>query len=88
MNQPGSEQAVQARRRGVHGLPAGAPAKAPLGAYGGFLPPGLIGGTSFIFMKWASASISPAQIVLLRVLFGFLPLLVFAVATGALHWGA
>ena len=29
---------------------------------------------------------SPAQIVLLRVLFGFLPLLGFAVATGSLHW--
>ncbi|QRM33865.1 DMT family transporter [Microvirga sp. VF16] len=85
-NRPGSEQAGHARRRRVHGRPAGTTTKPPLGAYGAFLLLGLIWGTNFIFMKWASASISPTQIVLLRVLFGFLPLLVFAVATGTLHW--
>ena len=37
-------------------------------------------------MKWAAASITPAQIVLLRVVFGFLPLLIFALATRSLHW--
>ena len=55
-------------------------------AYGAFAALGLIWGTNFIFVKWAAATISPAQIVLLRVLFGFLPLLVFALATGALRW--
>jgi hypothetical protein len=37
-------------------------------------------------MKWAVLSITPAQIVLLRVLFGFLPLLAFALATQSLRW--
>lgn len=55
-------------------------------AYAAFLGLGAIWGANFIFVKWAVASISPAQIVLLRVLFGFLPLLAFALATGALHW--
>ena len=35
---------------------------------------GLLWGTNFIYMKWAAVLISPAQIVLLRVFFGFLPL--------------
>jgi drug/metabolite transporter (DMT)-like permease len=35
---------------------------------------GLLWGSNFIYMKWAAALISPAQIVLLRVFFGFLPL--------------
>ncbi len=47
---------------------------------------GLIWGTNFIFMKWAALWISPAQIVFLRVLFGFVPILVFALATRALKW--
>ena len=55
-------------------------------AYGAFALLGLIWGSNFIFVKWAAASISPAQIVLLRVLFGFLPLLAFALASRALHW--
>ena len=55
-------------------------------AYLAFAKLGLIWGLNFIFVKWAVHLISPAQIVLLRVLFGFLPLFVFAVATGALHW--
>ena len=43
-------------------------------------------------MKWAAALISPAQVVLLRVLFGFLPIFVLALYRGALraadlrHW--
>lgn len=56
------------------------------GAYGAFALLGLIWGSNFIFVKWAAASISPAQIVLLRVVFGFLPLLIFALATRSLHW--
>ncbi len=42
--------------------------------YVAFVVLGLIWGSNFIYMKWAAALISPAQIVLLRVFFGFLPL--------------
>jgi drug/metabolite transporter (DMT)-like permease len=55
-------------------------------AYAAFVGLGVIWGANFIFVKWAVASISPAQIVLLRVLFGFLPLLGYALATRALRW--
>ncbi|MBP0590062.1 DMT family transporter [Paraburkholderia sp. LEh10] len=55
-------------------------------AYLAFALLGLIWGSNFLFMKWASVLISPAQIVFLRVLFGFLPLLVYALATRALSW--
>ena len=41
---------------------------------------GLIWGTNFLFMKWASVSLSATQIVFLRVLCGFVPVLVFALA--------
>ena len=54
--------------------------------YPAFALLGLIWGTNFIFMKWASALISPMQIVLLRVLFGFLPLLILALYRRQLHW--
>lgn len=46
---------------------------------------GLIWGSNFIFMKWAAVLITPAQIVFLRVLFGFLPILALAVYRGVLH---
>ncbi|SAK90441.1 permease [Caballeronia hypogeia] len=39
---------------------------------------GLFWGSNFIYMKWASSSISPMQIAFLRVLFGFLPLALVA----------
>lgn len=39
---------------------------------------GVIWGSNFIFMKWATDLISPAQTVFLRVLFGFLPLALIA----------
>ncbi|MEK1943793.1 MAG: DMT family transporter [Pseudomonas sp.] len=55
-------------------------------AYLAFALLGLIWGTNFIFTKWASLLISAEQIVLLRVLFGFVPLLVVALARGALRW--
>src|ERR1700722_4389852 len=42
--------------------------------YPAFVFLGLIWGSNFIYMKWAAAFISPAQIVLLRVFFGFVPL--------------
>lgn len=55
-------------------------------AYTAFLALGLIWGANFIFVKWALVTISPSQIVFLRVLFGLLPLLAYALATRALHW--
>jgi hypothetical protein len=54
-------------------------------AYAAFAALGLVWGANFIFVKWAILSITPAQIVLLRVLFGFLPLFAYALATGALN---
>jgi drug/metabolite transporter (DMT)-like permease len=42
--------------------------------YVAFVFLGLIWGSNFIYMKWAVALISPEQIVLLRIFFGFLPL--------------
>ncbi|WP_073956339.1 DMT family transporter [Thalassospira sp. TSL5-1] len=47
---------------------------------------GLIWGTPFIFTHWAAAYITPAQIVLIRVVSGFVPVLLFALATRALKW--
>jgi drug/metabolite transporter (DMT)-like permease len=55
-------------------------------AYFAFALLGLIWGTNFMFMKWAVEWISPAQIVLLRMVFGFLPILVFALTKRALSW--
>ena len=51
-----------------------------------FLFLGLVWGSNFIFMKWAAALISPAQIVLLRCVFGFLPVLFYALSQRALSW--
>ena len=39
---------------------------------------GLIWGSNFIFMKWAAELISPAQVVFVRVLIGFIPVLIYA----------
>lgn len=46
---------------------------------------GLIWGSNFVFMKLASEHISPIQIVFIRVLFGFIPIALFATARNALH---
>jgi drug/metabolite transporter (DMT)-like permease len=51
-----------------------------------FLLLGLVWGSNFLFMKWAVALISPAQVVFLRVLFGFLPILGLALYKRALRW--
>ena len=53
-------------------------------AYAALIALGLIWGSNFIYMKWATALISPAQVVFLRVLFGFLPLALMAWRTGAI----
>ncbi|WP_026220999.1 DMT family transporter [Thiofilum flexile] len=46
---------------------------------------GFIWGSNFIYMKQASVLILPEQIVLLRVLFGFVPVLTYALLIGALQ---
>ena len=51
-----------------------------------FLFLGVIWGSNFIFMKWAAQEISPAQIVLLRAIFGFLPVFIYAISKRALRW--
>ena len=53
-------------------------------AYLAFLSLGLIWGSNFLFMKWAAAWLTPGQIVLLRVVFGFAPILLLALARRAL----
>lgn len=46
--------------------------------YCAFILLGVFWGSNFIYMKWAGAFISPVQISLLRVLFGFAPLAALA----------
>lgn len=55
-------------------------------AYLAFAALGLIWGTNFMFMKWASLDISAAQIVFLRTLFGFLPIFAMALLRRELKW--
>ena len=55
-------------------------------AYLAFALLGVIWGSNFIFMKWAAEDISPRQITLLRVVFGFLPIFFFALTQRALRW--
>src|SRR5262249_32726425 len=72
------------QRHRLHGsMAAHAMKKAP---YLAFALLGVIWGSNFIFMKWAARDISPGQIVLLRVVFGFLPIFLFALAKRALRW--
>jgi drug/metabolite transporter (DMT)-like permease len=50
---------------------------------------GIIWGSNFIYMKMASALISPTQIVFFRVLFGLVPVWIYAAFSRALrreHW--
>jgi drug/metabolite transporter (DMT)-like permease len=53
-------------------------------AYAALVALGLIWGSNFIYMKWATDLISPMQTVFLRVLFGFLPLAVIAWKAGVI----
>jgi len=46
---------------------------------------GFLWGSNFIYMKWAAELITPAQITLLRVFFGFLPLAFVAWRRGVIH---
>jgi drug/metabolite transporter (DMT)-like permease len=54
-------------------------------AYLAFALLGVFWGSNFLFMKWAVEDISPGQIVLLRVVFGFLPIFFVALAKRALR---
>ncbi|MFG6094186.1 DMT family transporter [Leptothoe sp. ISB3NOV94-8A] len=47
--------------------------------YLAYLALGIIWGTNFLYMKWAAQLITPSQIVFLRVLFGFFPVLIYAI---------
>lgn len=47
---------------------------------------GVIWGSNFIFMKWAAEEIAPAQIALLRVVFAFPPIFLYALSQRALRW--
>jgi len=55
-------------------------------AYLAFVLLGVIWGSNFIFVKWAAEHVSPGQVVLLRVAFGFLPIVLFALMKRALRW--
>jgi drug/metabolite transporter (DMT)-like permease len=55
-------------------------------AYLAFALLGLIWGSNFMFVKWAVKEVSPSQIVLLRVAFGFVPIFIFALAKRTLRW--
>ena len=54
-------------------------------AYFAFVLLGVIWGSNFIFMKWAADYITPQQVAFLRVVFGFIPLLVFALIRGEIR---
>lgn len=47
---------------------------------------GTIWGSNFIYMKLAVKLISPLQIVFFRVLFGFIPVAIYAGSMGVLRW--
>lgn len=54
-------------------------------AYAALILVGLIWGSNYIYIKMATAVISPMQVVFLRVLVAFLPLVIAAWASGALN---
>lgn len=51
-----------------------------------FMLLGVFWGSNFIYMKLASNLLSTTQIVFFRVLFGFLPVLIYSWLSGALAW--
>lgn len=50
-----------------------------------FVSLGVIWGSNFIFMKWATETITPQQVTLLRVIFGLLPVLAYGAARKSLR---
>ena len=63
-----------------------APGSANGAALVAFVALGLIWGSNFIFIKWASHTITPQQITLLRVLCGFVPVLAWAIIQRNMRW--
>lgn len=53
--------------------------------YTAFVLLGLFGGSNFIYTKWAATLVSPGQITLLRVFFGFAPLAFLAWRNGVIR---
>lgn len=51
-----------------------------------FVALGVIWGSNFIYMKMAAELITPLQVVFFRVLFGFIPVLLYAWFRGSLRW--
>ncbi|SAK93412.1 multidrug DMT transporter permease [Caballeronia hypogeia] len=47
---------------------------------------GGIWGSNFIFMKWATEVVTPAQVTLARVVCGFVPIAIYAAFTRAIRW--
>ena len=47
---------------------------------------GIIWGSNFIYMKMAALYIEPMQVVFYRVLFGFIPVFLYALYKKALRW--
>ena len=47
---------------------------------------GIIWGSNFIYMKMATKLITPLQVVFFRVLFGFVPVVIYAQLRGSLRW--
>jgi drug/metabolite transporter (DMT)-like permease len=47
---------------------------------------GTVWGSNFIYMKMASGLITPVQIAFFRVLFGFIPVVIFSSIKGVLRW--
>lgn len=54
-------------------------------AYAALILIGFVWGSNFIFIKMATEVLPPLQVVFLRVATGFLPLAVYALATGAIR---
>ncbi len=55
-------------------------------AVAAFITLGLVWGVNFVFMRAAALYITAGQTTLLRLLFGVVPILLFAAATRALSW--
>jgi len=47
---------------------------------------GVIWGSNFIYMKMAAGLITPLQVVFYRVLFGLIPVFLYALISGSLRW--
>lgn len=57
-----------------------------LRAYAALVLLGIVWGSNFMYMKWATALISPAQTVFIRIFFAFVPLLIVALYTKSISF--